>query len=494
MKNSIISLIVIFLMLLVSGCNTLRNPEIPKFSFNEESYLLFHVTNCKTPTNFLLVYNTIFPFEQTTENIYFEQDTTEIIKLLVNHPVTVNFIATNSYARFYALPKDTLEIWLDLNDLKTFTDRITFKGKTASISDYLTSFKINISSVPGSGESVNEYNNRVDTLTEKGLQALYTFNRSKILPEWFIKQEEIDIRYTGANDKISQFSNSFLWYNKFRPRTDNFVDHLNIKIDNPEAKFSESYYSFLCMNCPEQYDTLLTPQNRTSEIFFKFIEENLITAQNKLHSEIKDVFIAQRICSYLSIRAISDALTFSDSGYFRRVDTLLTYAKVNLTDTAILSVLLSYHKDQFINANSSVSLKPGTKAPDFKLTDLTGQIKSLSDFKGQFVVINFWATWCSPCIKSIPEKNKLYQEYFNKGIVLLNVCIDPEKVKWRELIKENNFQGVHLICNGDWIDIIRKSYFINTIPHYTLVNKDGEIIKNRVANITELDALIKNQI
>lgn len=493
MKNYFLSLFAIFLMLFLTRCHSLNNPEIPKFSFNEESYLRFHVTNCKTPTNFLMVYNTVFPFGQTTQNIFFEKDTTELIKLVVNHPVTVNLIATNSYARFYALPKDTLEIWLDLDDIKSFVDRITFKGKTASISDYLTSFKINTSSVPGSGESVTEYNNRVDTLTEKGLRALYTFNKSKLLPEWFVKQEETDIRYTGANDKISQFSNSFLWFTKFKPRTDNFIDQLNIKVDNPEAIFSESYYSFLCMNCPEQYDTLLSPQNRTSEIFYKFIKENIITAQNKLHSEVKDVFIAQRICSYLSIRAISDAITSSDSGYFRRVDSLITYAKENLTDTVILNVLLSYHKDQFINANSSVSLKPGTKAPDFKLTDITGNFKSLSDYKGQFVVINFWATWCSPCIKSIPEKNKLYQEYHNKGIVLINVCVDPEKVKWRELIKENNFQGVHLICSGDWIDLIQKSYYINTIPHYTLVNKNGEIIKNRIASIAELEALIKNQ-
>lgn len=285
-----------------------------------------------------------------------------------------------------------------------------------------------------------------------------------------------------------------MWYNKFKPRTKNIIDQVNIKVDNPEAKFSESYYEFLCKICPEQYDTLLAPQNSTSEIFYNFIKENLKTAQSNLHSEIKDVFMAQRICSYISIRAISDALTFGDSAYFRRVDSLITYAKTNLTDTVILNVLLSYHKDQFRNANSSGSLKPGTKAPDFKLTDITGKIKSLSDYKGQFVVINFWATWCSPCIKSIPEKNKLYQEYYNKRIVFLNVCVDPDKIKWSELIKENNFQGIHLICSGDWGDLIQKSYYINAIPHYTLIDKNGEIIMNRIAGIEELQNLIKKQL
>jgi thiol-disulfide isomerase/thioredoxin len=456
--------------------------------------LRFHVINCKAPANFLLVYNTIFPHDQKTLNIFFERDTTEIIKLLVNHPVTVNLITTNSYASCYALPKDTLEIWLDLNDVNSFLDRITFKGKTASISKYLTKFKINTSSAPSINESENAYNNRVDSLTNKGLAALYSFNESKLLPEWFVKQEQTDIQYSGARDKISQFSQSYMWYNKFRPRPDNFIDQLNIKVDNPEAKFSESYYDFLCSVCPNEYDTLLAPQNTTSEIFYKFVKENLITAQNKLHSEIKDLFIAQRICSYLSIKGISNALTSHDSAYFQRVDTLINYAKINLTDTVILNVLLSYQKDQIKNAKGSESLKPGTKAPDFKLTDITGKIIALSDYKGQIVFINFWATWCSPCIKSIPEKNKLYQEYYIKGIVFLNICIDPDSYKWRKLIKDNNFQGVHLICSGDWIDLIQRSYYINTIPHYTLVNKNGEILMNKIGGIDELQDLIKKQL
>jgi peroxiredoxin len=155
---------------------------------------------------------------------------------------------------------------------------------------------------------------------------------------------------------------------------------------------------------------------------------------------------------------------------------------------------MSYQENQIKYAKGSESLRTGIKAPDFKLTDITGKNIALSDYKGQFVFINFWATWCSPCIKNIPEENKLFQEYNNKGIVFLNVCIDLDTGKWRKFINDNNFQGIHLICSGDWIDLIQKSYYINTIPHYTLVNKNGEIIKNRVASITELEDLIKNQI
>jgi len=445
----------------------------------------------------MLVYNTIFPLKQTTRNIFLEHDTTELITLSVNHPVTVNLVnlnSTNSYVSFYALPKDTLEIWLDLSINKSFKENIVFKGKTASISYYLSEYKTNTSTVPGPMESVDAYNIRVDSITKTGLKALRTYNKNKILPDWFAEQEENDILYAGARDKISQFLQSFLWYNKLRPRINKLMDQLNVKVDNPDARFSESYYEFLCGIVPEQYDTLLTPQNRTSEVYFNFIKENINTAQYNLHSEIKDIFIAQRICSYLSIKAVSDALSCQDSTYFQHVDTLIAYAKTNLADTVILNVLLSYCNDQIRNANSSESLTPGTNAPDFKLTGITGNSESLSDFKVKLVFINFWATWCSPCIKSIPEKNELFNEYSIKGIVFLNVCMDMDRIKWRKLIKENNYQGIHLICNEEWGDFIRKSYHINSVPHYTLIDKNGEIIMNRVAGIEELQELIKKQL
>jgi peroxiredoxin len=494
MKNFLLSSIVIISLLLLNKCKSQSNSELCKFSFNEKSYLQFHVKNCKAPSNFILIYNTIFPSDQKALNIFFDHDTTEIIQLYLNHPVTVRFINSNSYISCYTLPNDTLKIWLDLDDIRNFADRITFKGKTASISNYLTKNKRNTSLPPHEKESVEVYNNRVDGITKKELAALHSFNDSTLLPEWFVKQEQFDIQYTGAYNKITQFSQSYMWYNKYRPRNTNFIDQLNIKVDNPEAKFSESYFAFLSMICPNKYDTLLVLQNRTSEIFYKFIKENLITAKKYLHSEIKDLFVAQRICTYLTSKAVSNALKSNDSKYFQRVDTLINYAKTNLTDTAILNILLSYQKEQIRFAKGSESLKPGTKAPDFKLADINGKMKALSDYRGQIVLINFWASWCAPCIKSIPEKNKLYYENNNKGIVFLNVCIDSDSNKWRSLIKENNFQGIHLICSGNWIDQIQKSYFINAIPQYTLVNKSGEIIKNKIATIKELEDLIKMQI
>ena len=488
------SFLFIFSIFILIDCNSKSNSELPKFSFNENTYLRFHVINCETSANFTLFYNTIFPFKQTKLNIFFDRDTTEIIKLEVNHQVSVNFFTANSFASCYALPRDTLDIFIDLDASKKIRDNIKFKGKTASISDYLTKVKVNTSSAPNPNESVDEYNNRVDTLTNKGLTALYTFNRKEPLPGWYVKMEETEIQYSGARDKISQFSQLYMWYGQYKPRPANFIDKLGILIYNPEAKFSESYYDLLSIVSTNKYDTLLAPQNRTTEIFYKFVKENLRFAQKYLHSEIRDLFIAQRIGSFLTTNAAKEALTTNDGSYFQNADSLINYAKKELTNTTLLNTLLTYQKDQIRIAEETEFLKPGTLAPDFKLTDLDGGTVRLSDFKGQLVCLNFWATWCSPCIKSIPEKNQLLKKYKMNGIVFINVCVDSDNEKWTNLIRENDFRGVHLICKGDWINSLYKSYNITGIPHYVLVDKNGGVIKNRVASMIELEDLIKIQI
>ena len=78
MKNYFLNLFATFSILLLIGCNQQSNSELPKFSFNEKTYLRFHVINCKNSVNFTLFYNSILPFKQTKLNIFFDKDTTNV--------------------------------------------------------------------------------------------------------------------------------------------------------------------------------------------------------------------------------------------------------------------------------------------------------------------------------------------------------------------------------------------------------------------------------
>lgn len=85
--------------------------------------------------------------------------------------------------------------------------------------------------------------------------------------------------------------------------------------------------------------------------------------------------------------------------------------------------------------------KEKSMAPDFTLEDLSGKKVSLADHRGRFVVIDFWATWCPPCIKSIPELVELHKKYREKGLVVLGISLDdPNRVDNQSLsaFKEKN--------------------------------------------------------
>jgi hypothetical protein len=337
-------LLLIGTFLLIS-CSS-KNSKLPEFSFNDTTYLKCHIKNCKTPGDITLSYVSVCPLEQLIMNIHYEKDTTRLIPLFVNHPVTINLISPVNSATCFALPKDTIEIYFDLFPRER-NQKITFKGKNASIANYLTNAKYNISSAPKNFESVEEYTNRVDYLISKGLFELHKFDSKTPLPDWFVKMEELDIKYSGARDKVYQFKIRQRFHYSYRLIPTDYLDELDVKFNNPKAKYSLSYYGFLNNYSTINIHDFLGIQNISPDDTYKYIIENIRTGQKRLHSELKELYTSQRICALLSKPKISQALRTNDSLYFQRVDSLINSARDNFNDDGILNALLNYQKKQF---------------------------------------------------------------------------------------------------------------------------------------------------
>jgi thiol-disulfide isomerase/thioredoxin len=82
-------------------------------------------------------------------------------------------------------------------------------------------------------------------------------------------------------------------------------------------------------------------------------------------------------------------------------------------------------------------LKPGTKAPDFRTTTVDGKTVTLSSLKGKVVILDFWATWCGPCLVSMPSLQKIYKDVKKQGVVVLSVNTWDEKPEFVKWVKEN---------------------------------------------------------
>ena len=121
----------------------------------------------------------------------------------------------------------------------------------------------------------------------------------------------------------------------------------------------------------------------------------------------------------------------------------------------------------------------GTPSPTFDYDNYKGGKTKLEEFRGKYVYIDVWATWCAPCRAEIPFLKKLEEKYHEKNIVFVSLSIDQLKdvEKWRKLIKDKELGGVQVFADKDWNSQFVKDYNITGIPRFILIDPKGNIVK-----------------
>ncbi|MEN2487238.1 TlpA disulfide reductase family protein [Flavobacterium sp. B11] len=121
--------------------------------------------------------------------------------------------------------------------------------------------------------------------------------------------------------------------------------------------------------------------------------------------------------------------------------------------------------------------KIGSQAPDFNLKDINNNAISLADFKNkQYILIDFWASWCAPCREELPYIKELYKNYKSLGFEIISITRDENLDAWKKAIikdKIGSWKHISILENNSSID---KDYFVNGIPHKVLIDKNGIII------------------
>lgn len=126
-----------------------------------------------------------------------------------------------------------------------------------------------------------------------------------------------------------------------------------------------------------------------------------------------------------------------------------------------------------------LALAPGNPAPGFRLKDIHGEEVSLDDFLGKVVYLDFWASWCGPCMQQVPHARELKQRMAgHDDLVFLYISVDTDEAAWRKTVEEHDIQGVHLNVPG-FSHEVPGQYNLKGVPTFYLIGRDGTIIDNR---------------
>jgi len=155
----------------------------------------------------------------------------------------------------------------------------------------------------------------------------------------------------------------------------------------------------------------------------------------------------------------------------------------NLILVTALSLFLAF---TYTAEAQTIGLEVGNRAPEIKLPDLKGDTVALSSLKGKLVLVDFWGTWCAPCVEEQTELAHLYSKYKlaeftnGKGFEIYGVSLDAKRTNWETFIHTNKINWIQVSDLKFWRSPVTKTYNIQALPYNLLVDGNGIILSKNL--------------
>jgi peroxiredoxin len=257
-------------------------------------------------------------------------------------------------------------------------------------------------------------------------------------------KEDVDVKYNFSDPKSLQVEGSkdskeMLKLEKLMEDYQVFVNQLN-----------EQYYEAMSKNDAEA---------------IKKIQQDAMILEAQQGERVKEM-ITSMGDSFASLAAVG---LLNPKNDFPFIDALITKLNEDYPGTSAIMQM----KQQLDELRA---LSIGQVAPDIQLPDPNGTVTKLSDLRGKYVLIDFWAAWCKPCRQENPNVVRLYSQYKNKGFEVFGVSLDRTREDWVKAIADDKLTWTHVSDLMYFNSAAAELYQIQAIPATYLIDPDGKII------------------